>query len=114
MGGKKNRKKKKTISERFRVVNEKGMHLAAAGEIVKLTNKFKAKVTLAFEGNKVNGKSLLSIISLAVPCGSWFRAYAEGDDAVPLLRGMAKLVASGFGAGAAKRRSKVKRRNVKH
>ncbi len=87
------------LSARLLVVNTKGMHLQAAGELVKVTGRYKAKVTLGYRGTKVNGKSLLSIVSLGVPCGSSFYVYVEGSDARRLLAEMRQLVASGFGAG---------------
>ncbi len=96
-------KKSKVLSVRLRVVNVKGMHLQAAGEVVKVTGRYKAKVTLGYRGEKVSGKSLLSIVSLGVPCGSSFYVYVEGPDARALLKELSELVASGFGAGGKKR-----------
>ena len=98
------KKKEKKITAKLRVGNEKGMHLQAAAELVKVTNRFDAKVMLGYKGEKVNGKSLLSIVSLGVPCGSSFTVYATGRDATGLLASLEKLVASGFGAGAVKKK----------
>jgi len=87
----------KRLSAKLRVVNRQGMHLRAAGEIVKLTTKFKAAVELSYRGQAVNGKSLMGVMSLAVPPRGSFTAKARGADAAQLLRALSELVADGFG-----------------
>jgi phosphocarrier protein HPr len=92
-------KKTKTLSEKLCVVNAKGMHLAAAGELVKVTGRYRSSVTLSYKGERVSGKSLLSVVSLGVACGQCFYAHVAGPDAKQLIKELRQVVASGFGAG---------------
>ena len=93
-----NKKRKAEVHQaKLRVVNPQGVHLRAAGEIVKLAAKYDTDITLSYKGEKASGKSLMSIISLALPHKGVFVVRAEGPDAKSFIEAFTKLVEDGFG-----------------
>ena len=51
------------------VTNVLGLHMRAADEFVKLANSFQSDVNVCCNGVVANGKSILSLLSLAAECG---------------------------------------------
>jgi phosphocarrier protein len=79
------------------IKNELGLHARAAAQFVQTANKFNARVTVAKDGEEVNGKSILSLMMLAAPIGSEIEITTEGDDAKELLQSLLGLIENKFG-----------------
>ena len=69
------------IKEKIVVKNPIGVHLRPAGEIAEAAIKFRnCNVYLASEGRTVNGKSLLSILSLGIKQNAEFEIICDGEE----------------------------------
>ncbi|MBI5509367.1 MAG: HPr family phosphocarrier protein [Deltaproteobacteria bacterium] len=79
-----------------RVVNDLGMHLRAAGAVVQVAGRFKAEIWLEHDGNRVNGKSIMSVLSLAAARGAEISVQAEGADAQEAVDAIILLIQHGF------------------
>jgi len=66
---------------RISLRNEFGLHARPAGRIARAAQQFKSKVSIAFDGREVDAKSILEILSLAVPKGGDLHILAQGEDA---------------------------------
>ena len=49
--------------------NEDGLHARAAALFVQVANKFSSNVYIEFDGKKVNGKSIIGVMSLGAFTG---------------------------------------------
>ena len=78
------------------VVNDLGLHARPAGEFVKVASRFESDVWVAKDGEPVNGKSILGVMTLAAECGSQLTVRAEGVDAEDAVAALERLVAAGF------------------
>ena len=87
---------KDSAHQTVRVVNDLGMHLRAAGALVQLAGKFAADIWLEYRGSRVNGKSIMSVLSLAAAKGSDILVAAEGDDAKDAVKAIVELIQHGF------------------
>ena len=87
----------KSAGESCEIVNELGLHLRAAAAFVKLAEKFESAVALERDGASADGKSILSLVTLAAPKGSRVRVTADGPDAASAVRELAKLIRGRFG-----------------
>jgi phosphocarrier protein len=85
------------IEETFIVKNEKGIHARPSASFVKLANQFKSDIEVEYDSSKVNGKSIFSMMALAVNSGSLFKVIANGEDANIAISQLGNLVNSGFG-----------------
>jgi phosphocarrier protein HPr len=85
------------IEEEVQVGNRLGPHARAAAKFVHVANAFSSRVTVAKEGARVDGKSILGLLTLAAGRGSRLSVAAEGEDAGPAVRALVDLVRSRFG-----------------
>lgn len=71
------------------VTNETGLHARPASEFTKLATGLKCDVYLEKEGRKINAKSILGVLSLAIGKGNEIDIITEGEGEE---EGLAKLV----------------------
>ena len=62
-----------------------------------LANGFQSRITVSKDGTRVDGKSILGLLTLAAGRGTRLRLVAEGEDAQAALRELAELVRGSFG-----------------
>jgi phosphocarrier protein len=81
------------------IANRLGLHARAAAKFVHLANQFEASIAVIKDGSKVDGKSILGLLTLAAKKGTRLRVTASGSDAERALDELSKLVRSNFGEG---------------
>ena len=79
------------------IVNSLGMHARPAAQVVRLASKFKSAIELEHDGQTVNGKSIMGVMTLAAECGAVVRVRADGEDAEAAVAALIDLIAKGFG-----------------
>ena len=79
------------------IKNKLGLHARAAARMVQVSNSYTSDFTLRFDGQEVDGKSILSILTLACPVGSKILLRADGTDADKLLEAVERLIDDKFG-----------------
>jgi phosphocarrier protein HPr len=79
-----------------KILNEEGFHARPAGVFAKVAAGFKSRIEVEFGGKVVNGKSLLSIMSLGLTKDCVFKIRAEGDDADAAIQSLGQLVNNRF------------------
>ena len=89
-----------TVVKELIVHNKVGLHARPAAFFVKTANTFKSSVTvenLSRRTRSVNGKSLLSILSIAVQKDDRIKITIEGDDEQLAIDAFTDLIANNFG-----------------
>jgi phosphocarrier protein len=81
----------------FEVKNKLGIHARVAAKLVAVSNKFKSRIFFEYDGQEVNGKSLLGILTLSCSRGGFITVKVEGSDAVEALTALQSLFADKFG-----------------
>ncbi len=81
----------------FKLKNKLGMHARAAALFVRAAQKYRAEIMIERNGQRVNGKSILGILTLACPMGGMITVTAEGDDASQALAELEELIENKFG-----------------
>ena len=54
-------------------------------------------MTVAKDGEEVNGKSIMGLLMLAAPVGSQLRVTVSGEDAAEAMQAIRILINDGFG-----------------
>jgi len=72
------------------------LHLRAADKFVRLAHRYRSDIHVTSDGTRVDGKSILDLITLAAPCGSWLNIEASGPDAEAALAALSDLVEARF------------------
>ncbi|MDN5330812.1 MAG: phosphocarrier protein HPr [Tepidanaerobacteraceae bacterium] len=79
------------------VKNKTGLHARPAAMFVQTANKFKSEIFVEKEGKKVNAKSIMGVMSLAVSQGTTITILAQGEDEKDAVEALVELVESRFG-----------------
>jgi len=80
------------VSKAVIVRNKQGLHARPAALFVQIANKFDARVTVTYNGEKVNGKSIMGILMLGAEQGTEILIEADGKDAEIALVELEKVI----------------------
>ena len=88
----------------FTVQRELGLHARPASQFVALAGRFQSEVTVGRDQEWVDGRSVLSLLSLAAGNGTRLRIRAVGVDAVEAVLALGEILkepAGGVQGGSA-------------
>lgn len=88
-----------SLTRRVTVVNPQGMHARPADMFVRQAIRYESTIEVTKDGETVDGKSILNILSLAAEQGSELEIGARGPDAQLAVDALVALVESGFSEG---------------
>jgi phosphocarrier protein len=84
------------IVKKIDIKNKLGLHARAAAQLVQTVNRFAAVVKISKDGQTVDGRSIMGLLTLAAIQGSRIQVEAEGKDAEEAARAIEKLVEKKF------------------
>jgi len=87
-----------TVEREFSVRNELGLHARPAGQFVSLASRFSSEIFVARGEEWVDGRSVLSLLSLAAARGTRLRIRATGQDADAAVEALGQLLEHPDGA----------------
>ena len=87
------------ITRDLRIINEKGLHARASAKFVETVERFDARASVAKDGERVSGDSIMGLLMLIAPRGSTITVTTSGPDAEPLMEALTALVGDYFGEG---------------
>ena len=85
------------IRRKVTIVNDAGLHARPASALVKLASKFESDFYIHMYGYKVNGKSILGVMTLAAEQGAELELELDGKDEEEAAEEIIALINSGFG-----------------
>jgi len=80
------------IERSVKLKNRLGLHARAAAKLVHLAAGFESKVTLARDGDEVDGKSILGLLLLAASQGSEILVRVDGTDEKDAFAALQNLI----------------------
>lgn len=84
------------IEKNITIKNKLGLHARAAVKVVNLANRFSSSVKIVKDGNEIDGKSILGILTLAATQGTQIRLLISGKDEEAALGALAELIDNRF------------------
>ncbi|MCK9190270.1 MAG: HPr family phosphocarrier protein [Sphaerochaetaceae bacterium] len=84
------------VSKELVVSNRAGIHARPAAMIVKVANKFKSNLFMEKEDMKINGKSIMGVITLGAGYKSKILISCEGEDEQDMASAIEKLFNNRF------------------
>ena len=78
------------------VENRAGIHARPATEIVKTASRFKSDIFCVKDSMRINGKSVMGIITLGATYKTRLLCQCDGEDEEELLDAMTQLFANRF------------------
>lgn len=85
------------VCKELDIVNRLGLHARAAARFVKCAGAFESDIAVERKGRRVNGKSIMGIMTLAAACGTSIRLEVDGADEEAAVEALTDLVAERFG-----------------
>jgi phosphocarrier protein HPr len=78
------------------IKNRAGIHARPAALLVQTANRFSANIYLEKDGEKINGKSIMGILTLAATYNSPIKIVAEGSDEEEAVQTISRLFETKF------------------
>ena len=82
------------VSQKVTVMNASGLHARPAKEAVRHAG---CNILIKKDGKTYMGKSIVSVLSACVKCGTEIELVADGNDEAQALQDMVSAVNSGLG-----------------
>jgi len=84
------------VSRVFEIKNRLGLHARAAVLLVQVAAQFEAEVTVGKDGQMVNGKSIIGLMTLAAGKGNQVEVVASGPQAAEVVAAIGELIERRF------------------
>ncbi len=84
------------IKEKVDIVNSDGLHARPAAALVKLSSKYDSDFFIHMYGYRINGKSILGVMTLAAEQGAELELEVEGSDEKEAMEAIKGLIQNGF------------------
>jgi phosphocarrier protein len=84
------------VRRKVQIKNPRGLHARPCHALVSAALGYEASLRVSCDGREVEGKSILSLMTLVAPVGSELELVADGPDAGALVDHLARLVDEGF------------------
>lgn len=84
------------LKKKVVIRNKLGLHARAAVKFVNLANRFSSSVKIEKDGNEIDGKSILGILTLAAVRGTQITIKVSGDDEQNALEALVGLINDKF------------------
>jgi phosphocarrier protein len=84
----------KMISRNITIKNSVGLYARPATFFIQKANTFKSSIWIQKDDRRVNAKSLLGVLSLAISGGSTVTLIADGPDEIDAISGLELLVST--------------------
>jgi len=78
------------------ITNPQGLHARPADLFSRLASSYQARIGVIKENHRVDGKSILDLLTLAAAEGTELTIEASGRDADAALEALARLVVANF------------------
>ncbi|MDR0586226.1 MAG: HPr family phosphocarrier protein [Treponema sp.] len=82
--------------ETVKVINRAGVHARPAALLVQVAKDFTSEIYMERGDDRINGKSIMGVITLGAAYGSEIKIIAEGEDEEAAVKALARLFATKF------------------
>jgi len=84
------------IEKTITIQNKLGLHARAAVKLVNLANRFESSVEIEKDGSRIDGKSVLGVLTLAATKGSVIVLAVSGRDEGKAVQALTELINNKF------------------
>ena len=85
-----------TVEKVVTVCNPLGIHMRPADLLARAAAQFESLIEIEKDGQSIDCKSIMSILTLGAQQGTELRLRAQGPDADAAVKALADLIDSGF------------------
>ena len=85
------------LEREIEITNKLGLHARAAAKLVKVAGSFTSSIEIEKQDQRVNAKSIMSVMMLAASRGNTVKLFVEGDDQTDAMSSVVDLIENKFG-----------------
>lgn len=85
------------IKQKLTIINKHGLHARAAAKFVAQASRYSSDIFVIKNQQKINGKSIMGVMSLAANKGTELQLQIEGDDEQAAYTALEHLILDRFG-----------------
>ena len=85
------------LEREIEITNKLGLHARAAAKLVKIAGAYTSSIEIEKQDQRVNAKSIMSVMMLAASRGNTVTLFVEGDDQDDALNAVIELIEDKFG-----------------
>jgi phosphocarrier protein len=82
--------------QKVTITNRAGIHARPAAVLVEVSKDFKSSIYIEKENTRINGKSILGIMTLCAEYGSVLKIIAQGEDEKEAVEAIVRLFEAKF------------------
>lgn len=83
-------------SQEITINNISGVHARPAATFVKMANQFRSNIYIEKNETRINGKSIMGLMMLALTRGTKIKIIAEGEDEETAVSSLITLIQNDF------------------
>jgi len=84
------------VKIKVKIINKAGLHARPAAEFVKIAARYKCDIHVSKNNHRVNGKSIMGMMTLVAEMGSELTIEAKGADEQKAITELTTLVENKF------------------
>ncbi len=85
------------IHQDIELCNRLGLHARAAGKLVNTAGRYACECWISWNNRRINGKSIMGLLTLAAPCGATLSIELDGADEQEACAAITELINNRFG-----------------
>lgn len=74
------------VSQKVKILDEKGLHMRPAKDVSQIAVKADAKVKIKYKGQEYNAKSLIGVLGAGIKSGSEIEIICDGEGEAETLK----------------------------
>ena len=87
------------LENEIEISNKLGLHARAAAKLVKVAGAYESSIESEKQDQRVNAKSIMSVMMLAAGRGNTVKLYVDGSDEKDAMDALIELISDKFGEG---------------
>jgi phosphocarrier protein HPr len=87
------------IKKKLKIKNKLGLHARASNKFSELANNFSSQISIIFNDEKVDAKSMIDILMLSIAQNDEFQIEISGDDEISSFEAINNLIENFFDEG---------------
>jgi phosphocarrier protein len=80
------------VEKDYKVIDSAGIHARPASLLVMVANQFNCDIDIIFNSRKANLKSIIGVMSLAIPLNSVIKISAAGSDEKEAIIALSEVI----------------------
>ena len=76
------------------IINKLGLHARASAKLSKMAGSFPCEVWMSRNGRRINAKSIMGVMSLAISSGESITLTTDGEDEQQAIEKLSKFLTS--------------------